>query len=180
MFSCCLTVLLTFAALRLWIDLNAPYYSTEDCAYPENPTGRCPLSADEIAKLFELCGKVSPVKKEPKWLEKRIKASDYKFEEVSFDRPEMSSVLKGLDPKSSKYGEALEIIKMGAARLNEKPRADMAGFEESSISKLRRERFKKFVALEDASRRARSGGEKIKDPETIKNIPVQTGENLGR
>lgn len=169
-----------FAALRLWIDLNAPYYSTEDCAYPENPTGRCPLSADEIAKLFELCGKVSPVKKEPKWLEKRIKASDYKFEEVSFDRPEMSSVLKGLDPKSSKYGEALEIIKMGAARLNEKPRADMAGFEESSISKLRRERFKKFVALEDASRRARSGGEKIKDPETIKNIPVQTGENLGR
>ncbi len=26
-----------FADLRAWIDANAPYYPTEDCAYPQNP-----------------------------------------------------------------------------------------------------------------------------------------------
>ena len=57
-----------FEVLSLWIDLNAPYYSTEDCAYPENPTGRSPLAADEIIKLLEICGKPSPVKKDPKWV----------------------------------------------------------------------------------------------------------------
>lgn len=156
-----------FEVLRLWIDLNAPYYSTEDCAYPENPTGRSPLAADEIIKLFEICGKPSPVKKDPKWVGKRILARDYKFEEVSFDRPEKSPILAGLDPGSHEYAKALEIIKTGAERLRNKPRADMAGFEESSISKARRERFRRFVELEKSARRARAEGGKLKDPKSI-------------
>lgn len=156
-----------FEVLSLWIDLNAPYYSTEDCAYPENPTGRSPLAADEIIKLFEICGKPSPVKKDPKWVGKRILARDYKFEEVSFDRPEKSPILAGLDPGSHEYAKALEIIKTGAERLRNKPRADMAGFEESSISKARRERFRRFVELEKSARRARAEGGKLKDPKSI-------------
>lgn len=156
-----------FEVLRLWIDLNAPYYSTEDCAYPENPTGRSPLAADEIIKLFEICGKPSPVKKDPKWVGKRILARDYKFEEVSFDRPEKSPILAGLDPGNHEYAKALEIIKTGAERLRNKPRADMAGFEESSISKARRERFRRFVELEKSARRARAEGGKLKDPKSI-------------
>lgn len=156
-----------FEILSLWIDLNAPYYSTEDCAYPENPTGRSPLAADEIIKLFEICGKPSPVKKDPKWVGKRILARDYKFEEVSFDRPEKSPILAGLDPGSHEYAKALEIIKTGAERLRNKPRADMAGFEESSISKARRERFRRFVELEKSARRARAEGGKLKDPKSI-------------
>lgn len=156
-----------FEVLSLWIDLNAPYYSTEDCAYPENPTGRSPLTADEIIKLFEICGKPSPVKKDPKWVGKRILARDYKFEEVSFDRPEKSPILAGLDPGSHEYAKALEIIKTGAERLRNKPRADMAGFEESSISKARRERFRRFVELEKSARRARAEGGKLKDPKSI-------------
>ena len=156
-----------FEVLSLWIDLNAPYYSTEDCAYPENPTGRSPLAADEIIKLFEICGKPSPVKKDPKWVGKRILARDYKFEEVSFERPEKSPILVGLDPGSHEYAKALEIIKTGAERLRNKPRADMAGFEESSISKARRERFRRFVELEKSARRARAEGGKLKDPKSI-------------
>ena len=156
-----------FEVLSLWIDLNAPYYSTEDCAYPENPTGRSPLAADEIIKLFEICGKPSPVKKDPKWVGKRILARDYKFEEVSFDRPGKSPILAGLDPGSHEYAKALEIIKTGAERLRNKPRADMAGFEESSISKARRERFRRFVELEKSARRARAEGGKLKDPKSI-------------
>lgn len=156
-----------FEVLSLWIDLNASYYSTEDCAYPENPTGRSPLAADEIIKLFEICGKPSPVKKDPKWVGKRILARDYKFEEVSFDRPEKSPILAGLDPGSHEYAKALEIIKTGAERLRNKPRADMAGFEESSISKARRERFRRFVELEKSARRARAEGGKLKDPKSI-------------
>lgn len=156
-----------FEVLSLWIDLNAPYYSTEDCAYPENPTGRSPLAADEIIKLFEICGKPSPVKKDPKWVGKRILARDYKFEEVSFDRPEKSPILAGLDPGSHEYAKALEIIKTGAERLRNKPRADMAGFEESSTSKARRERFRRFVELEKSARRARAEGGKLKDPKSI-------------
>ena len=39
-----------------WIDLNAPYYPTFACAYPDNLAGRCPLNDTELKRLKELTG----------------------------------------------------------------------------------------------------------------------------
>ena len=182
-----------FAVLRAWIDLNAPYYSTEDSAYPQNPSGRSPLAFAEIQRIFELAApeaeKIGYSKKEileqkapfGVWknnvIKNRIAARLYRFEIVSFDRPEMSPILKAIPKGTSAYGEALEIIRQGARRLDSKPRADMESFASSEDAKTKNKRAAALRRLEEFARKAIENGEKFFDPKTLNDISEYLSEN---
>lgn len=182
-----------FAILRAWIDLNAPYYSTEDSAYPQNPSGRSPLAFAEIQRIFELAApeaeKIGYSKKEileqkapfGVWknnvIKNRIAARLYRFEIVSFDRPEMSPILKAIPKGTPAYGEALEIIRQGARRLDSKPRADMESFASSEDAKTKNKRAAALRRLEESARKAIENGEKFFDPKTLNDISEYLSEN---
>lgn len=182
-----------FAVLRAWIDLNAPYYSTEDSAYPQNPSGRSPLAFAEIQRIFELAApeaeKIGYSKKEileqkapfGVWknnvIKNRIAARLYRFEIVSFDRPEMSPIFKAIPKGTSAYGEALEIIRQGARRLDSKPRADMESFASSEDAKTKNKRAAALRRLEESARKAIENGEKFFDPQSLKDISKYLSEN---
>ena len=182
-----------FAILRAWIDLNAPYYSTEDSAYPQNPSGRSPLAFAEIQRIFELAApeaeKIGYSKKEileqkapfGVWknnvIKNRIAARLYRFEIVSFDRPEMSPIFKAIPKGTSAYGEALEIIRQGARRLDSKPRADMESFASSEDAKTKNKRAAALRRLEESARKAIENGEKFFDPKTLNDISEYLSEN---
>lgn len=182
-----------FAVLRAWIDLNAPYYSTEDSAYPQNPSGRSPLAFAEIQRIFELAApeaeKIGYSKKEileqkapfGVWknnvIKNRIAARLYRFEIVSFDRPEMSPILKAIPKGTPAYGEALEIIRQGARRLDSKPRADMESFASSEDAKTKNKRAAALRRLEEFARKAIENGEKFFDPQSLKDISKYLSEN---
>lgn len=182
-----------FAVLRAWIDLNAPYYSTEDSAYPQNPSGRSPLAFAEIQRIFELAApeaeKIGYSKKEileqkapfGVWknnvIKNRIAARLYRFEIVSFDRPEMSPILKAIPKGTPAYGEALEIIRQGARRLDSKPRADMESFASSEDAKTKNKRAAALRRLEEFARKAIENGEKFFDPKTLNDISEYLSEN---
>lgn len=182
-----------FAVLRAWIDLNAPYYSTEDSAYPQNPSGRSPLAFAEIQRIFELAApeaeKIGYSKKEileqkapfGVWknnvIKNRIAARLYRFEIVSFDRPEMSPIFKAIPKGTPAYGEALEIIRQGARRLDSKPRADMESFASSEDAKTKNKRAAALRRLEESARKAIENGEKFFDPKTLNDISEYLSEN---
>ena len=182
-----------FAVLRAWIDLNAPYYSTEDSAYPQNPSGRSPLAFAEIQRIFELAApeaeKIGYSKKEileqkapfGVWknnvIKNRIAARLYRFEIVSFDRPEMSPILKAIPKGTPAYGEALEIIRQGARRLESKARADMESFASSEDAKTKNKRAAALRRLEESARKAIENGEKFFDPQSLKDISKYLSEN---
>lgn len=182
-----------FAVLRAWIDLNAPYYSTEDSAYPQNPSGRSPLAFAEIQRIFELAApeaeKIGYSKKEileqkapfGVWknnvIKNRIAARLYRFEIVSFDRPEMSPIFKAIPKGTSAYSEALEIIRQGARRLDSKPRADMESFASSEDAKTKNKRAAALRRLEESARKAIENGEKFFDPQSLKDISKYLSEN---
>ena len=149
--------------LIAWIDINAPYYPTDDTAFPNNPSGRSPLTADEILELQKLC-KVKILDEKYKHL---IFSKDYKLELISFDRPDLSDILCKLEDDSPEYKRALEIIKLGAKRLKENPRPDMEGFKISERSKKLINRFCKFQVLEKQSRNALENNKKLKDPNSL-------------
>lgn len=175
-----------FATLRAWIDANAPYYPTEDCAYPQNPSGRSPLSFSEIQRLFELAGsgaeKFGYAKEQisrqdapfGRWkngtVKDRIAARLYRFEVVSFDRPEMSPILKAVEAGSPAYGEALGIIRRGAERLAQKPRADMEGYALSEDAKSKNRRREDLQRLEGLARKAMEDGGRFRDPASLKEL----------
>ena len=111
-----------FFALRLWIDLNVPYYDTVSSAYMENPSGRSPLSFGYLKRLFDICKMPKVLNADNKTL---ILARKYPIEIISFDRPESSEILINVPKQSDSYMEALSIIRKGAERLKLKPREDM-------------------------------------------------------
>jgi hypothetical protein len=106
-----------------WIDLNASYYGTYACNFPNNPYGRCPLTFAQVDRLAALTGAgVSVKSKGP------VEGPD-SGTGVNFTRPELSPCLAGftnsLDPK---YVEALALIREGRRVLYETTRADMPNF----------------------------------------------------
>ncbi len=147
--------------VRLWIDLNAPYYPSHDSAYPRNLGGRSPLTYAELAEIAKLSGRKDfPVKS---W----ITSQQYKTELVSFARPECSDVLDTMKPGSPEYKRVLEIIKAGAERLKKRPRADMEGFVGQPIDIWRTKRFEKFQELEAYYRAMADQGKVAYDPEKL-------------
>jgi hypothetical protein len=144
-----------FEAIVTWIDLNAPYYPRYDCAYPDNLTGRSPLSDKQIGRLSELTG--VPF----------TKLANHQANlgpQISFDRPRLSPCLQKLaESGDPKYVEALEIIRTGSRMLSEHPRADMVGFQPCDIHREHQQKYAARKQIESRSRQAIRKNEKLYD-----------------
>ena len=144
-----------FERIVTWIDINGPYYPRYDSAYPGNFTGRCPLNNKQLNRLSELTGVA---------FGRHGNHNNNLGPQVSFDRPELSPCLKRLkDTGGAKYDEALAIIRAGRGNLQERPRADMAGFEACELDQQRQQVYAERERLELLSRRAIREGRKLYD-----------------
>jgi hypothetical protein len=139
-----------------WVDLNAPYYPTYNCAHPQSVSGRCPLTRPQLARLCELVG--------PPWLWRDEGSPLNSFGAspgimVSFDRPELSPCLANLPAADARYLEALAIIRAGQAELAAQPEADRPGFVPCSEDQRREAKYAERRRDEQRHREAiREGG----------------------
>lgn len=137
-----------------WLDLNAPYYPVYDSAYPQNPTGRSPLTKQEIQRIETLA-------------KTQIHIQFYKRQraQFSFDRPECSRILQApaLQKDENAYCEVLALIKLGAQRLQQTPRADMKNFRHIPIDVKRHDKYLHRLQQELKSYDAIRKGAKTKD-----------------
>ena len=135
-----------------WIDINATYYPYYESAYPNNPTGRCPLDNGQYRRL----GQLTRARFVTGHGRNRSAA-------VSFDRPEMSPCLQKLDKSSAAYKEALAIIQAGKAMLAKRPRADMDGFVPCEWHRKVLAKYQRRREIELANRKAIREGKKLYD-----------------
>lgn len=130
--------------LYTWIDLNGIYYSQYESAYPENPAGRSPLTAEELDRLGKLTdidfGKLGGFNRSL-------------GPQISFERPELSPCLNGVR-NQKQYTEALQIIRDGQLRLQEVPRADMAGFVPCEQHRMQLAKYNTRLQYEEENRKA--------------------------
>ncbi len=138
-----------------WIDLNGVYYPTYASAYPDSLTGRCPLDDAQLQRLAQLT--LVPFD------QLRSFAAD-RGPQITFERPQWSPCLANVgDVNSADYREALSIIQSGKARLAERPRADMPGFQPSGEDLRREAKFALRRQIELRSRAAIRQGTKYYD-----------------
>ncbi len=123
----------SFDRIVTWIDINAPYYPSYACAYPDNLAGRSPLDMNQIKHLSELTG--------VPFMELTNHEKN-QGAQISFDRPVLSPCLAKLKGKdNSSYMEALAIIQEVQETLYKRPRADMDGFQACLIDQLRQRNY---------------------------------------
>ncbi len=153
-----------------WIDLNGVYYPYYESIRPNNLSGRSPLDPKELNRLGELTGIRYA----------RIAHFNlYKAPEFCFERPELSPALNHLLEKLHKqypgisdeqlkqngsWQEMLTIIRTGAVRLREHPRADMPGFVpcQKDLERLKKYDYRRSEELR--FRQAIQNGKKVYDP----------------
>jgi hypothetical protein len=147
--------------INTWLDLNAPYYPYYECAYPDSPSGRSPLTHAELQRLGQLCeldfngrlknhGRVSRA-------------------QICFERPELSPCLARIPASDSPARqEALEIITLGAKRLRQTPRCDMANFRPCPKDLERLALFDRRDDIERQFRKAIREKTKLYDKDIIK------------
>ena len=144
-----------FARVVAWVDLNAVYYPTYACAYPESRTGRSPLTNEQLNTLTKLTGQS---------LSDTMNYGSNRGPQVSFDRPELSPCLTHIaDQRGPEYQEALAIIQTGARTLMNRPRADMAGFEPCPTDLKREQKYRERERVEQENRRAILNSAKLYD-----------------
>lgn len=133
--------------LVTWIDLNAPYYPTYACAYPDNFCGRSPLNDAQLDRLEKLTGVP---------LRQLGSHQGNRGPQVSFDRPEISPCLEALaaDRTSAAYRESLAIIEAGREQLARRPEADMPGFVPNPTDQWREAKYQARRAQEAFHRTA--------------------------
>jgi hypothetical protein len=144
-----------FERIITWIDINAPFYGSFASAYPENRGGRSPLSPAEEDSLSKLTGI-------------DIASQYYHFRNIgpliSFDRPEISPILSGLQLGDEKYKEALSVIEKGKERLKKNPPSDMPGFKISDPADQWHEDMYQYLRwIEMRNREAKREGRKMYD-----------------
>jgi hypothetical protein len=142
-------------ALITWVDINAPYYPSFACSYPDNVTGRCPLTDAELDQLQQMPGNRNLIGVLHAWVNHKPEPF------LNFTRPALSPILQSV-PQAKKES-ALAILQTGAARLAEKPRADMPGFKLSGLDTWREEKYQERLKQEALRRKAITNGEKIHD-----------------
>jgi len=134
--------------LCAWIDLNGIYYPQYESAYPGNPAGRSPLTAEELDRL----GKLTGIN-----FGKLAAFNRTLGPQISFERPELSPCLAGLKNERL-YKEALQIIRKGQQRLEDLPRADMEGFVPCEQHRVQLDKFNKRLQQEEENRQAIAEG----------------------
>ncbi len=145
----------SFDRIITWIDINAPYYPEYASAFPNNLSGRCPLTPEQVQRL----GKITdiPLNELADWA-KNTGA------QVNFDRPELSPCMKKLRERSSKhYDEALEIIRAGRAVLEQHPDVDSPGFVLEGLDAAREQRYVQRQQCEQRVREALRAGARVYD-----------------
>jgi mono/diheme cytochrome c family protein len=142
--------------LTTWIDLNAPYYAHYESAYPDHPAGRSPMTFEEHARLSELTGVDVHSQGFFAWSRPLSVL-------ISFTRPELSPCLAGLEPTTDAYREAVGLIRAGAARLEQRPRADMPGFVPAAYAEPVEARYARLRERESRVREALETGERVYD-----------------
>lgn len=144
-----------------WVDLNAPYYATYNCAYPESVSGRCPLTRPQLARLCELVG--PPMV----WRDEGSPFNSFGSSPgilVSFDRPTLSPCLANFKDKGDpKYGEALAIIRAGRDMLAQHPAADRPGFVPCAEDQRREAKYAERARIEQRNRDAIRRGNRLYD-----------------
>lgn len=148
----------SFSRLATWIDINAPYYSTYYCAYPDNIAGRCPLDNGQLGRLGQLTGVD---------FNQQSCFGSSSGPMVSFDRPPLSPCLGKLDKNGPPYIEALAIIQAGKDMLAKRPRADMPGFMPCEKDRQREAFYVSRRQIELRNRQAIREGKKVYDPGVI-------------
>jgi hypothetical protein len=144
-----------YQRITTWIDLNAPYYPTYASAHDTGPAGRAPLSGAELETLQQLTGK-------------KFNLGHGARPMLSFDRPELSPILVGLEQRDAEtYSSALSIITSGKTRLTEKPRAGMPGFEPCETDRARLAKYDRLQRYQQLVRDALRNGEKIYDRDHV-------------
>jgi len=136
-----------FDRIVTWIDINAPYYPSYASAYRNNPYGRSPLDGGQLKRLAELTGA----------------KTDGRSTAISFTRPEVSPALaKFKDKNDAGYKEALSIIQAGKRTLDQRPRADMPGFELVEQIEIEQEaKYQARLQAETAMRQAIANGQRL-------------------
>lgn len=143
-----------FDRIVTWVDLNAPYYPTYLSAYPDNVAGRCPLTNAQVQRLEELT-------KVP--LSQQQGCGANPGPQLSFERPELSPCLVGLDRTSPQYAEAVSIIREGAALLAQRPRGEGGAMEACAVDQERERKYAARQAVEARNREAVRKGGKVYD-----------------
>ena len=143
-----------FDRIVTWIDLNAPYYPTFACAYPDHLAGRSPLNDGELARLEQLTGVP---------LRQLASHNANRGPQVSFDRPELSPCLGKMGTNEVQRQEALAIIRSGQDRLAAKPEADMPGFQPCPTDQWRQAKYLTRHQTEQRNRASIRAGEKRSD-----------------
>ncbi len=142
--------------LSTWIDLNAPYYPTYASAYDKGVAGRAPLGGAELKRLEKLTGK-------------KVRVAHGALPMISFDRPPLSPILRGLKQKDEKaLAQALAIIVSGKTRLESKPRADMPGFVPCETDQVRLQKYERLREHQERVRAALRAGKKVYDHDQVK------------
>jgi len=136
-----------------WMDINAPYWPTYECAFGSNYGGRMPITRDEYARLEKLAGYAIS-----------CRSSDRQREQLNFTRPEQSRILSAMKTPAAR-AEALGILEAGAKRLAKTPRADMPGFVPCEADRNREVRYRKRLAEERRIYDAIRAAQKIYDAE---------------
>lgn len=161
-----------------WVDLNAPYYPTYNCAYPESVSGRCPLTRPQLARLCELVG--------PPWIWQDEGSPFNSFHAspgimVSFDRPELSPCLATFqDSSDPKLLEALALIRAGQEMLQQRPEADRPGFVPCAEDQRREAKYAQRRQRERLSRDAIQSGLKVYDVGIAGESPEPSGQLTAR
>jgi hypothetical protein len=135
------------ARLIAWVDLNAPYYPRYECAYPQNLGGRCPLTMEELGRLKALTG-----------VQVANSHSARQRSTLSFERPELSRMLRAAGVGTPARDEALALIRAGGGRLKARPRADMDGFVPDALDAAREAIYRARLARESGVYEAIRGG----------------------
>ncbi len=140
-----------------WIDLNAPYYPSYACAYPNNLAGRSPLNDAQLGRLEQLTG--IP-------LRQTATHASNRGPKISFDRPELSPCLSGFGSSTDPlYREALALIRSGATLLTDTPEADAPGFHPNPLDQWREAKYEARRLREQKNRAALRVGQKVFDAE---------------
>ena len=144
-----------FERIVTWIDLNAPYYPTYACAYPDNLAGRSPLNNSELESLEKATG--IPFRQ-------LASHSSNRGPQICFDRPELSPCLTNKTVVGTEsYTNALNIIQKGKKRLEQQPEADMPGFIPSGMDQWRHQKYQARQQWEIKRREALKVGKKVYD-----------------
>jgi hypothetical protein len=147
-----------------WVDLNAPYYPTYNCAYPASVNGRCPLTRPQLARLCELVGPPFV------WGEEGSPFNSFGASPgvmLSFERPELSPCLANFkEHNDPKYREALALIQAGKEQLALHPEAGQPGFVPCEEDQRREAKYAAQRQIEQRNRQAIQGGIKLYDLET--------------